>query len=217
MLYIEQPAGVGYSYCDNKTAPQDCKFDDDSDAKDNLEVLISWFGMFPEYAKTDLYISGESYAGIYVPYLANQIYEHNKNATSNDTVYPNLKGFMVGNGVTNWNYDGNPSYVEMAYWHSLYPQEMHDEMIAKKCNYSMSDFDDYYKKLPVDCKDLLDKFNTIVKDVNVYDIFGYCWPNNETSMNLFHRDHINSIAVVGGMPLKHKTYFTSHDYTPWLR
>jgi hypothetical protein len=24
----------------------------------------------------------------------------------------NLKGFMVGNGVTNWNYDADPSWVD---------------------------------------------------------------------------------------------------------
>jgi carboxypeptidase C (cathepsin A) len=49
VLYIEQPAGVGYSYCDLKNAPQDCKFNDDSSAVDNLEVTLAWFAKFPEY------------------------------------------------------------------------------------------------------------------------------------------------------------------------
>ena len=108
---------MGYSYCNNATNPEDCTFDDDSSAKDNLAVILSWFDAFPEYQKNDFYISGESYAGIYVPYLANEIYQHNE---TNADFKPNLKGFMVGNGVTNWRYDTDPAYIEMGYWHSLY-------------------------------------------------------------------------------------------------
>ena len=66
MLYIESPAGVGYSYCDDKHL---CNFTDYNSATDNLKALLSFFDKFPEYLPNDLYISGESYAGIYVPYL----------------------------------------------------------------------------------------------------------------------------------------------------
>ena len=74
MLYIESPAGVGYSYCDS---PRYCQSGDESSSLDNLEALFSFFKKFPEYLKNDLYLSGESYAGIYVPYLAWRIYEYN--------------------------------------------------------------------------------------------------------------------------------------------
>jgi carboxypeptidase C (cathepsin A) len=72
MLYIEAPAGVGYSYCID---PRDCEqFDDNNSAEDNLNALLYFFEYkFPERKKNDLYISGESYAGIYVPYLVNQL------------------------------------------------------------------------------------------------------------------------------------------------
>lgn len=101
VLYIEQPAGVGYSTC-NATAT-DCAFNDTNDATDNLQVVLEWFKKYPEYKEHDLYISEESYAGIYVPLLVDQIDKHNANATAE--FKPNLKGFMVGNGVTNWTYD----------------------------------------------------------------------------------------------------------------
>jgi hypothetical protein len=42
---------------------------------------------------------------------------------------------MVGNGVTNYDFDCTPAYVEMAYWHSLYSDELRDQMKANSCNY----------------------------------------------------------------------------------
>jgi len=75
MLYIESPAGVGFSYCDDMKL---CKFDDESSSLDNLDALISFFQKFPEYRSHDLYISGESYAGVYVPYLAWRIDTYNE-------------------------------------------------------------------------------------------------------------------------------------------
>lgn len=66
---------------------------------------------FPAFKNNSIYISGESYAGIYVPLLANEINEWNKNQTA-FTEKINLKGFMVGNGVTNWTYDTFPATVD---------------------------------------------------------------------------------------------------------
>jgi carboxypeptidase C (cathepsin A) len=74
MLYIESPAGVGYSYCDSSKY---CASGDESSSLDNLEAMLSFFKKFPEYQKNDLYLSGESYAGIYVPYLAWRMHEFN--------------------------------------------------------------------------------------------------------------------------------------------
>ena len=67
VLYIEHPAGVGFSQCDD-SIPNECDFDDLNDSEDNIEMLKAWFVKFSEYKQHDLYISGESYGGIYVPY-----------------------------------------------------------------------------------------------------------------------------------------------------
>ena len=66
VLYIESPPGVGYSYCKGVA---DCTFTDEKSAEVNLQAVLQWFTAFPEFKTNDLYISGESYAGIYVPYL----------------------------------------------------------------------------------------------------------------------------------------------------
>jgi len=67
MIYIEQPAGVGYSICKD---PTKCVFDDDNVAEYNLQSLLKWFDLYPEFKQHEFWVSGESYGGIYVPTVA---------------------------------------------------------------------------------------------------------------------------------------------------
>ena len=198
VLYIEQPAGVGFSYCGSK---EDCTFDDESSAKDNLTVVLEWYNKFPEFKANDLYISGESYAGIYVPYLSNEIYDHNQANESNADVFkPNLKGFMVGNGVTNWDYDTNTAYLDMAYWHSLMNTELHDKITAAQCDFTGP----YMSKATDECIGYLNEFDAMVADVNIYDIFGTCWGSGP-------------YPQLYATNSQKKRGFTQNQYTPWLK
>ena len=38
----------------------------------------------------------------------------------NPAIKFNLKGFIVGNGVTDWKYDTIPAYIESGFYHGLY-------------------------------------------------------------------------------------------------
>jgi carboxypeptidase C (cathepsin A) len=87
------------------------------------------FFKFPERQSNEIWLSGESYAGIYVPYLAWEIDQYN--ALGGFTI--NLKGFIVGNGVTNWKYDTTPAYVEMGFWHGLYDIDLYEQFIKNDC------------------------------------------------------------------------------------
>jgi len=60
-------------------------------AKDSLEFVIQWLERFPRYKNRELYITGESYAGHYVPQLAKEIMTYNIKAKQRI----NLKGIMV--------------------------------------------------------------------------------------------------------------------------
>lgn len=55
-IFLESPAGVGFSYCDY----DNCTASDTSTAIDNHRVLKKFFAGFPEFAKNDFYITGES-------------------------------------------------------------------------------------------------------------------------------------------------------------
>ena len=67
VLWIESPAGVGWSIAGTE---QDLKTNDMVQSQDAIAALRDWFVKFPEYLPNELFVSGESYAGIYVPYLA---------------------------------------------------------------------------------------------------------------------------------------------------
>ena len=77
---------------------RDDKNTDESVARDNLQALVQFFDKFPGYKKNDFYISGESYAGVYVPTLAYEIVKYNKLPNRKTTI--KLKGIMVGNACT---------------------------------------------------------------------------------------------------------------------
>lgn len=60
LLFIESPAGVGFSYCEEGLP---CENNDESTADDTEEFFDKFYAAWPEYADRDLYITGESYAG----------------------------------------------------------------------------------------------------------------------------------------------------------
>ena len=73
VIYFESPPGVGYSQSD------DNNYNDNTTANANFMALIAWFASYSEFKTNDFYIAGESYAGMYVPFLAYSIVEYNKN------------------------------------------------------------------------------------------------------------------------------------------
>lgn len=76
LLILESPGGVGYSYCAAMQSGGDCKNSDDSTAAAARAALQDFFVKFPEFKDNEFFITGESYAGVYIPTLTNEILEH---------------------------------------------------------------------------------------------------------------------------------------------
>jgi carboxypeptidase C (cathepsin A) len=100
LLVWEQPAGVGFSRC---IAEPCAVWNDTSSAEGNLQFLLSFFAAFPSARSQDLFISGESYAGIYIPLLAQLIHKHNQAKAGPEI---QLKGIAVGNGCVGFGVAG---------------------------------------------------------------------------------------------------------------
>lgn len=67
VLFLESPAGVGWSWAGTDA---DLDTNDMIQSHDAITALKTWFKEYPEFLPNELYVSGESYGGIYVPYLA---------------------------------------------------------------------------------------------------------------------------------------------------
>uniref|UniRef100_A0A8D8PLP3 Carboxypeptidase n=1 Tax=Cacopsylla melanoneura TaxID=428564 RepID=A0A8D8PLP3_9HEMI len=92
VIYIDNPVGTGFSYVQHP----DQYSRNESHVGVNLYVALKqFFTIFPEYQKNDFYVTGESYAGKYVPALAYTIHINNPVAKTKI----NLKGVAIGNGL----------------------------------------------------------------------------------------------------------------------
>ncbi|XP_047149302.1 serine carboxypeptidase-like [Vigna umbellata] len=94
LLYVDQPTGTGFSY---STDNRDIRHDEVGVSNDLYDFLQAFFAEHPEYAENDFFITGESYAGHYIPAFAARVHRGNK---VKEGIHINLKGFAIGNGLT---------------------------------------------------------------------------------------------------------------------
>lgn len=87
-------------------------------SRDFHNWLLSFLTIFPQYQSTDLYLVGESYSGLYIPWIAEHIIKYQKQTPN--TFQINLKGIACGNGVIDF-WLQIKSYATYAYYHGLIP------------------------------------------------------------------------------------------------
>lgn len=93
VIALEAPVGVGYSYCDNQRKGEICKNTDKFTASASRAALQDFFAnKFPELGSNDVFITGESYAGVYIPTLTKEILDNAPEI--------NIKGIAVGDPCT---------------------------------------------------------------------------------------------------------------------
>lgn len=95
VLYIDQPVGTGFSYADDSKAYVKTE---DGVATDMWEFLQTFMKEFPQYAQLDFYVTGESYAGHYVPAISSRIVANNKKLGAGEQKI-HLQGLAIGNGL----------------------------------------------------------------------------------------------------------------------
>ncbi|KAL0354991.1 UNVERIFIED_CONTAM: Serine carboxypeptidase-like 45 [Sesamum radiatum] len=162
MLYLDTPIGVGFSY--STGASSYVTVNDEMTAKDNLVFLQRWFLKFPQYGNSSLFITGESYAGHYVPQLAKLIIELNKKSQ-----IINLKGIALGNPLLEFTTDYN-SRAEYFWSHGLISDSTYN-LFTSVCNYSRYVREYYRDSLSVLCSRVMSLVNReSSRFVNKYDV-----------------------------------------------
>jgi serine carboxypeptidase-like clade 1 len=163
ILLIDQPAPVGFSYCNDNHTSHACG---NISWTDELASLNAWTALqtfyttkFPCLQSKDLYLTGESYAGIYIPTLARRIVQSNstrgtneggvedRSASSDSAVFvPPLKGFAVGDGCLGkhtsmcgglGNSDGFADYWHIWFMAGHHQMPLQDfRMVLKACSHA---------------------------------------------------------------------------------
>ncbi|XP_028104816.1 serine carboxypeptidase-like 31 [Camellia sinensis] len=168
MLFLESPVGVGFSYS-NTTTDYD-NLGDDFTANDAYTFLHKWFLKFPSYRSRIFYVAGESYAGKYVPELAELILDKNKEPT----LLINLKGILLGNPETcdaeDWK-----GLVDYAWSHAVVSDETH-ETIRMFC-----DFNSNNTWSNNDCSQAVDEVLRQYKEIDIYSLYTSVCIGNSTS------------------------------------
>ncbi|XP_042469683.1 serine carboxypeptidase-like 35 [Zingiber officinale] len=163
LLFLETPVGVGFSYTNRSKDLEE--LGDQITAHDSRIFLLNWFKRFPDFKYHDFFIAGESYAGHYVPQLAELIYEGNKKAGKNS--YINLRGFMIGNAVLNDATD-QLGMVEYAWSHAIISDELYST-VRKECNsFKEEDEGGHPSKA---CLPAVKAFLQAYNDIDIYSIY----------------------------------------------
>lgn len=92
VIYIDNPVGTGYSFTDDKKG---YATNETHVGRDIHTALQQFFLLFPELQSNDFFVTGESYAGKYVPAVSHAIKDFNIKAKTKI----NLKGLAIGNGL----------------------------------------------------------------------------------------------------------------------
>lgn len=174
MLYMDSPAGsndpLGFSYCTKGgQRAASCSWNDTSQAEAYAHTLVAFLKKFPEYKSHDLFLTGESYAGQYLPNIATYI------LNSPFKQQLNLKGIMVGNGC--WGGTANSvecngpnaeqNDIDMYYGKGLISKKLYENV------YSVCPFP---KTESQACTTALGEASDSVGPHNIYNIYDNC-PN----------------------------------------
>ncbi|KAG8007219.1 Lysosomal protective protein, partial [Nibea albiflora] len=208
MLYLESPVGVGFSYSDDQNyVTNDTEvsatpkiqllmgsqvfnlFFSPQVSMNNFLALKEFFRLFPEFGKNQLFLTGESYGGIYIPTLAERVMEDatlnlqvytNTAVLSTDTVVdvsdspitPVLQGVAVGNGMSSYEMNDN-SLVYFAYYHGLLGSRLWADLQTFCCSGGICNF---YNNQDQNCSARLSDVQDIVysSGLNMYNLYAPC-------------------------------------------
>jgi len=110
ILYVDQPAGTGFSYANQYYISNETQV-----ATEMYTFIQSFMTKFPQFKNNPFFVTGESYAGHYVPAVSSYIITENANG-KNPKI--NLQGVAIGDGFID-PVKTAKSWGPYAYYHGL--------------------------------------------------------------------------------------------------
>jgi len=104
-------------------------------------------------------------------YVINHNYNNNHSPNPSYTIL--IKGFLVGNGCTDWNVDADNAFAYFGWWHGLYGYNIWNTWVNNNC----TAFDPSSV-----CQGAQSQMYDLFTDINFYDIYRTCvYPNYGTT------------------------------------
>ena len=130
MLFLESPPCVGFSYPYSMNCSSYIT-DDNTTKHDNLAAVNSFLDKYPEYEHRPFYITGESYAGHYIPQLAALIVDENQK--SDRKRFINLTAIGVGNPYINRDNNWFEGWIPTMYNFGIINGRVREELLTASC------------------------------------------------------------------------------------
>uniref|UniRef100_F1L111 Carboxypeptidase n=1 Tax=Ascaris suum TaxID=6253 RepID=F1L111_ASCSU len=179
VVYIESPAGVGYSYSTDGNVTTN----DDQTSLENYEAIKAFFSEFPTFREHNTFIMGESYGGVYVPTVTARIID------GIDKFPINLKGMALGNGYVNEMLNIDTS-VRYAYGHGIIDEKTWNTLESECCQGCIDTCD--FTEATGHCARMVEDIFQFLwfGGLNPYDLYRDCDPNpdiNDVRMSAIRR------------------------------
>ncbi|XP_013634988.1 serine carboxypeptidase-like 13 isoform X9 [Brassica napus] len=187
-----KPVGSGFSY---SRTPLVDKISDTGEVKRIHEFLQKWLSKHPKFYANPFYVAGDSYSGMVVPPVVQEISEGNYICCK---PLINLQGYILGNPVTDTKLEHN-YLIPFAYGMALISEELYESM-KRICKGSYGNLDslnteclkltEIYQK----CTDRLNKYHILLPDCDKTSpdchLYKYFllekWANNERVHKALH-------------------------------
>ncbi|KAF2294373.1 hypothetical protein GH714_009796 [Hevea brasiliensis] len=120
IIFIDAPVGTGFSYA---TTTEAANTSDTLSASQTYNFLRKWLVTHPKFLGNQVYIGGDSYSGIIVPLLVQDILQGIESGLKPSI---DLQGYLLGNPVTDYYIDDN-SRIPFIHRVSLISDEYYED------------------------------------------------------------------------------------------
>ncbi|XP_057488867.1 serine carboxypeptidase-like 16 isoform X2 [Actinidia eriantha] len=157
MIFLDAPVGTGFSYSRTKDG---WSTTDTKSSEQSYQFLRKWLVEHPQFLSVQLFIGGDSYAGLTVPLITKKIMDGNDHKAE---PYMNIKGYLAGSPLTDRLGNKN-SKIEYANRMALISDEIY-ENAKRSCN------ENYVNVDPANtaCLEALGDVQKCLKDLSARD------------------------------------------------